>query len=357
MVGSPIEVRAVLTDDVYTARSPYVAEFRTIGQVAPQSWARYTRLEFPIIDDRDYFIEVFHDSDLAADGTGTYHTSWKPWGLDKPARHGVVRVTTIEGYWDVQPGSDAGHSKVTYYLLCDPGGALPAWIINLSNKRVIPNVFRALQSEVLRRHPATPPTCSNSARWRAHGVAGFGAALSSPSGICSDEVGSSIIESSGVEGAERPEDLFSGSGGTRIGTAPIASLSSLGVAMLVMATMPMPARGHSQTMARKPSVMPLCHTTTPRFSLRTRNQLAPVVSFPGRTGPAVRCDSRTVARLAGPLSGSSRGGQALSSKVTNFDRSLTDELRPPMASEAPNIHGSREGRQVNPAPASGSSKW
>jgi hypothetical protein len=127
---------------------------RIITRPSPTVKVRYTRLAFPIIDDRDYFIEITLDQDLGPDGSGVYHASWKPWGLDRPSMHGVVRVTTNEGFWDVQPLEGGRKSQVTYYLLSDPGGYIPAWVGNLGNKRVLPDVIHSMYKEILRARAA-----------------------------------------------------------------------------------------------------------------------------------------------------------------------------------------------------------
>ena len=100
---SAAEVRAVLLDEEYARRAPYMAEFRAVAHPTPNTWVHYTRLALPIVDDRDYFIKFTLESDLAPDRSGEYRSSWKPWGLDRPARRGVVRMVHNEGYWRVGP--------------------------------------------------------------------------------------------------------------------------------------------------------------------------------------------------------------------------------------------------------------
>lgn len=151
MTVTPLEVREVLLDDEYTRHSPYVAEYRTVQHPAPNRWIRYTRLALPVVDDRDYFIDLTQESDLAPDGSGVYHASWKPWGLELPSRSGIVRVKVNDGYWDLRTAPDGVHAQIEYYLNFDPGGLLPAWIVDRGNKSVLPDVLHALQKEALRR--------------------------------------------------------------------------------------------------------------------------------------------------------------------------------------------------------------
>ena len=145
------EVRAVLLDDDYARRAPYMAEFREISHPTPTTWVHYTRLKLPIVDDRDYFIEITLESDLAPDGSGVYRSSWKPWGLDRPQRKGVVRMVHNEGYWLVKPTPDGQHAEVEYDLALDPGGLIPVWVADAGNKRILPDVMRGIEAEALRR--------------------------------------------------------------------------------------------------------------------------------------------------------------------------------------------------------------
>jgi hypothetical protein len=151
--ASPMEVRNVLTDPSYGARAPYVSEYQTISRQG-NSVVRYTHLSLPIVADRDWYIECTRESDLAPDGSGVYRSSWKPWGADIPARHNIVRVTTNEGYWQVDPGVDPGHARITYYLLSDPGGDIPGWVINMANRKMLPELLHNLRKEILRRREA-----------------------------------------------------------------------------------------------------------------------------------------------------------------------------------------------------------
>jgi len=150
MNATPAEVREVLEDEDYARRQPHVKEYRIVAHPAPNVWESYGRLNFPMFKDRDYFVQSTIDRDLNPDGSGSFHESWKPSGLDRPSRFDMVRVTKNQGYWDVQPLPD-GRSRVTYMLSVDPGGAIPSWAVNMVNKSVIPDVLRDMQREVVRR--------------------------------------------------------------------------------------------------------------------------------------------------------------------------------------------------------------
>lgn len=154
MAVTPLEVRAVLLDDDYTRREPYVGEYKTVAQLGPSEWIHYTRLALPVVSDRDYFIDITRVHDLAPDGSGEYLTTWVPWAVKQPEKSGVVRVTTNSGHWLVKATPDGAHAFVEYYLSFDSGGWLPAWVVNRGNKSVLPDVLNALEKEALRRRAA-----------------------------------------------------------------------------------------------------------------------------------------------------------------------------------------------------------
>jgi hypothetical protein len=148
--ASPLELQGVFLDqDPHRPKTPYVVESRLVKTLDDHRTVRYQHLAFPVISDRDYFMEVNHESLVRPDGTGTYRSSWKPWGAELPARDGIVRVTTNEGYWEITAAGQPDHAHVTYYVYSDPGGALPAWVINMGNKRVLPDLIHHLEERVV----------------------------------------------------------------------------------------------------------------------------------------------------------------------------------------------------------------
>lgn len=151
MAASAVEVRAVLMDEGYCSKLPHVSEYLTFAHPTPTTSLKYTRLSLPLVSDRDYYVETTRESDLAPDGTGVLHISWRPCCVERPEESGAIRLRVNEGYWDIRAEGDAAHARVTYYLRMDPGGAVPAWIIDIGNRSVMPDVLRSLYDEVKRR--------------------------------------------------------------------------------------------------------------------------------------------------------------------------------------------------------------
>jgi hypothetical protein len=126
----------------------------------------YQRLNTPFVAKRDYTLRIVDRSVRQADGTITYKSVWSEANAQGPAEiKGVVRVKVNEGYWLFEPADGGKKTKVTYYLFTDPGGALPAFIVNAANTRAIPDLFKAVEENAknpryTRTQPKLPATAA-----------------------------------------------------------------------------------------------------------------------------------------------------------------------------------------------------
>jgi ribosome-associated toxin RatA of RatAB toxin-antitoxin module len=64
-----------------------------------------------------------------------------------PPQDGYVRVTAIYGSWTLVPTRDGG-TRVTYVVSSDPGGALPAWLVNRAQQHAAPTMVKAMLDRV-----------------------------------------------------------------------------------------------------------------------------------------------------------------------------------------------------------------
>lgn len=127
----------------------YVVEngFYQSGQ--PNVWFNYQLLEFPVITRRDYTLRYERSMDPAA---GRFRLSWRTATSKGPApRDGIIRVTLADGRIDIVPMDGGVRSRVDYYVLADPGGNIPGWIINLANRVSVPAILRDIRDEALKR--------------------------------------------------------------------------------------------------------------------------------------------------------------------------------------------------------------
>jgi hypothetical protein len=104
----------------------------------------YARLDFPVVDDRDYTITVVDEKKLAEDGTGEYVQRWNVADGVLPERDGVVRLKYNEGTWEVTPKGE-GKTHIVYKFTVDPGGSIPSWLAGFGQKDGVLNTLKAVQ--------------------------------------------------------------------------------------------------------------------------------------------------------------------------------------------------------------------
>ena len=144
-------VRSVLTDfDAYRSFMPYTSECRVLARdLNTRTALVYLKLNPPLVGARDVTIRVQDESPKAADGSSTYTTHWEADNAAGPApQAGVTRMSLDEGTWLLEPTADSKATKATYSLFTDAGGNLPAFIINMANKRSVADLFDALRKQV-----------------------------------------------------------------------------------------------------------------------------------------------------------------------------------------------------------------
>ncbi len=141
----PAVVFEVVTDfDHYVDFMPYVKESKTAKRLSATELVVYSLLSPPIVDDRDYYIDVKTTTGSAAN-QGVYTSAWTSRPSYGPVRDGVVRVKINTGAWVMEPLDGGKRTRLTYHLSTNPGGSIPTWIANLSNTKAIPNLFQAVR--------------------------------------------------------------------------------------------------------------------------------------------------------------------------------------------------------------------
>lgn len=136
-----------VVDDVarYSEFMPYTAK-STIESKGDGFVVSYQRLSVPLADDRDYTIKIFDESKEDAAGNIVWKNRWSSAGVTvgpKPI-DGVVRVAVNEGYWQLEDLDGGKRTKATYYVYTNPGGAMPAFLVNAANTQAVPDLFKAV---------------------------------------------------------------------------------------------------------------------------------------------------------------------------------------------------------------------
>ena len=115
----------------------------------PNVWYIYQLLDLPVISNRDYCLRYEKIVDPAK---GVFSITWR--SSDRfapPPQEDVVRVSNIEGSFEVKADKSGGGSTLRYTLLADPGGNIPGWLINFANRRSLPDILRQVKVASLER--------------------------------------------------------------------------------------------------------------------------------------------------------------------------------------------------------------
>jgi len=151
----PEEVWKILVDlDNYPRHMPYTEVARSLGREEDEkTFYFYTVLNVPFVSRRDYVLKL-RDVSEWHEGEGFLKLSWSvAEDADQrvPPRPGLVRLYLNEGHWLLEPREEGKATWVTYYVLTNPGGALPARIVNKANQTAAPDVIMAVRRAVQRR--------------------------------------------------------------------------------------------------------------------------------------------------------------------------------------------------------------
>lgn len=153
--AKPHEVWKAIRDyPNYVKTMPYTVEAKIMGQEdGDKTIYFYSRLDLPLVDNRDYLITIKDESDWK-DGAGYLKVSWTKLDVDKSdpryvaPKDGVVRTPLNDGFWKLEPRDGGNKTWATYYVHTAPGGAVPTWIANKANSTAVPNVFAAIRKVV-----------------------------------------------------------------------------------------------------------------------------------------------------------------------------------------------------------------
>ncbi|MDD1422598.1 hypothetical protein MEO40_26530 [Dolichospermum sp. ST_sed1] len=104
----------------------------------------YFRLDTPIVDDRDYTIKIYDESQQQSSGKIIWKNRWtEANALGPKPIDGVSRVPVNEGHWILEEATNS-KTMVTYYVFTNPGGSIPTFVANMANSKAIPELFEAV---------------------------------------------------------------------------------------------------------------------------------------------------------------------------------------------------------------------
>jgi hypothetical protein len=111
------------TEWVYNTKSSVL-----VRQVSPSELFYYSEITLPWpAQNRDFIAHIAVAQNPATKMITIDAPCVSGW---VPVKPGIVRVTQSQGKWIVSPLSKK-HIKVEYTIAVDPGGSIPAWLVNL----------------------------------------------------------------------------------------------------------------------------------------------------------------------------------------------------------------------------------
>jgi ribosome-associated toxin RatA of RatAB toxin-antitoxin module len=102
---------------------PWVKQLEVL-QDAENERVCYQRIHTTLVADRDYSVRFKKLVDKETQLHQIFFATAND--LGPPPKDRLVRVTILRGSWTIEPAD--GGSFVTYQILTDPGGSIPAWI-------------------------------------------------------------------------------------------------------------------------------------------------------------------------------------------------------------------------------------
>lgn len=149
----PERVREVLLD--YPHHPEFLQRIPEVRVLArdPGSMLVYQRIDLPVLADRDMVLRVTWGE--APGGVLFTHFASAGAGAPVPPRRGLVRVTTHEGGWRLQPVLVGGRpaTLARYQMHIDLGGSLPGWMARAQAGKDVPALFAAISARAARGAP------------------------------------------------------------------------------------------------------------------------------------------------------------------------------------------------------------
>lgn len=128
---------------------PFLKQSNILSDTGDERVA-YEQLALPFVRDRDYTVRLRKRVDPAAHRYEMLIESADDAG--PPPDGSYVRVTNIRGSWAVEPGPDGKGSLVRYELQSDPGGMIPAWLVDRTQRRAAADLVRAMLKRALEKN-------------------------------------------------------------------------------------------------------------------------------------------------------------------------------------------------------------
>ena len=151
-VAAPPKAVIDVTGDPNTFKSSenHLEDHRVYKTDNPNVWHVYYLVDFPFIAKRDYTLRY---EKTVVPEKNLYQLSWHAApNIGPPAREDIVRVTLADGWVKAVPKAQGTRSVIEYYVTADPGGNIPAWVVNIANRMTVPDLIRQIRDAAVKRN-------------------------------------------------------------------------------------------------------------------------------------------------------------------------------------------------------------
>ena len=143
-IDAPLDnISAVLGDvQSYPVLMPPTVEATELKRQGVDTAWFHMVIDPPMIFKRDYCIRMT----LSHLPGGVFKSEWALDNSVCPAKaKNMVRIERNSGSWVLTPLPDGKRTHVVYQSHTDPGGAVPAWIVNRVTAQTIPKIFQSVR--------------------------------------------------------------------------------------------------------------------------------------------------------------------------------------------------------------------
>lgn len=131
---------AAFGDGKFDPKEPDL-QSRTIVQESADERVTYEQITPPIVSNRDYVVRARR----LVEGASCRMTFEAANELGPRSPDGWVRVSKLRGYWLFEP-VEGGKTKLTYVVFTDPGGSIPAFLVEGNRKKLGVNWVKMIES-------------------------------------------------------------------------------------------------------------------------------------------------------------------------------------------------------------------
>jgi hypothetical protein len=136
----PAEVQAALLDyGAHVRINKHLAESTVLSRTAGDQLV-YQHLKLPVIKDRDFTLHVRWNEGSARGITFSIDGGHGPAASKK-----AVRMSTLNGRWDLEPIREGSATRAVYHVEIDFAGSVPRWMVRGGAAKDLPGVYTGMR--------------------------------------------------------------------------------------------------------------------------------------------------------------------------------------------------------------------